>query len=742
MNFDGSQRTSIVQGNVPHPFALTLQGDYIYWTDWTAKAIHSCNKNTGSRRRQVLGGSLSPMDIHVYSATRQPAIKTACDYNNGNCSHLCLLSSNANGYSCACPTGVKLLLDEKNCSPGAEKFLLLARRVDIRRISLDTSDHTDVVLPLKGIKHAIAIDFDYVENRIYWSDDDVHVIRRAFLNGSQQEDVIVTEVHHPDGIAVDPIARNIYWTDTGTDRIEVARLNGSSRKILVTEGLDEPRAIVVHAQEGLMYWTDWGAKPKIEKAGLDGSNRQILVSSNLGWPNGIAIDYEFEKLYWSDAKLDKIEVADMDGSNRRELVADQLPHIFGFTLLDDFVYWTDWQRRSIERVNKINGQDREAIIDQLPDLMGLKAVSVHQNYGNNPCATNNNQCSHLCLYTPLKSSYCACPMGFELSTDLKTCVIPEAFLLIARRTEIRRISLQSNHQDLIPIGGIQEQKIAAFDYDITDNRIYWTDVRNKVISRSFINGSSNEHIIEFGLEYPADIAIDWVARNLYWTDMTLNHIEVSRLDGSQRKVLIWKDLDRPKSLLLSPNEAAFYWSNWGAVPHIEKASLDGTHRLIIIHEVRAQGLTLDFTENRLFWTNSDQKTIESANLDGTKRTVIISENLSNPYGLTVYEGFVYWSDWENNSIEKANKLDGSNRTLVHTHLEDVVDVVIYHNSRQIGWNPCAVNNGGCSHLCLATSNYGNKQVVSYHCACPTHYKLNEDNKTCSGIFCNIIKNRI
>lgn len=62
------------------------------------------------------------------------------------------------------------------------------------------------------------------------------------------------------------------------------------------------------------------------------------------------------------------------GTDRQELVSDQLPHAFGFTILEDYVYWTDWQRRSVERVNKHDGSHRETIIDQLPDLMGLKAV--------------------------------------------------------------------------------------------------------------------------------------------------------------------------------------------------------------------------------------------------------------------------------------------------------------------------------------------------------------------------------
>lgn len=74
------------------------------------------------------------------------------------------------------------------------------------------------------------------------------------------------------------------------------------------------------------------------------------------------------------------QVMEMDGSGRRVLVQENLPHIFGFSLLGDYIYWTDWQRRSIERVHK-HSAEREVIIDQLPDLMGIKATYVHKTFG-------------------------------------------------------------------------------------------------------------------------------------------------------------------------------------------------------------------------------------------------------------------------------------------------------------------------------------------------------------------------
>ncbi|GAA6074144.1 low-density lipoprotein receptor-related protein 5, partial [Tachysurus ichikawai] len=190
---------------------------------------------------------------------------------------------------------------------GAEEVLLLARRTDLRRISLDLPDFTDVVLQVGDVRHAIAIDYDPVEGYVYWTDDEVRAIRRSRLDGSDAHTLVSAEVEHPDGLAIDWIARNLYWTDTGTDRIEVTRLNGSARRILISEGLSEPRAIVLDPVNGYMYWTDWGQKPKIERANLDGSERVVLVNTSLGWPNGLALDPAAGKLYWGDAKTDKIE---------------------------------------------------------------------------------------------------------------------------------------------------------------------------------------------------------------------------------------------------------------------------------------------------------------------------------------------------------------------------------------------------------------------------------------------------
>ncbi|KAG5830772.1 hypothetical protein ANANG_G00314140 [Anguilla anguilla] len=178
-SLDGTGREVVVKGSLPHPFALTLSEDTLFWTDWNTHSIHSCHKGTGEDRREVHTNIFSPMDIHVFSQNRQPLAATSpCMLKNGGCSHLCLLSPVKPFYQCACPTGVQLLDDHRTCREGATQLLLLARRTDLRRISLDTPDFTDIVLKAEDIRHAIAIDYDPVEGLVYWTDDEVRAIRR------------------------------------------------------------------------------------------------------------------------------------------------------------------------------------------------------------------------------------------------------------------------------------------------------------------------------------------------------------------------------------------------------------------------------------------------------------------------------------------------------------------------------------------------------------------------------------
>lgn len=708
---DGSKRKVLIGSQLPHPFGLTLYGQRIYWTDWQTKSIQSADRLTGLDRETLQENLENLMDIHVFHRQRPP-VTTPCAVENGGCSHLCLRSPSPSGFSCTCPTGINLLLDGKTCSPGMNSFLIFARRIDVRMVSLDIPYFADVVVPINmTMKNTIAIGVDPLEGKVYWSDSTLHRISRASLDGSQHEDIITTGLQTTDGLAVDAIGRKVYWTDTGTNRIEVGNLDGSMRKVLVWQNLDSPRAIVLYHEMGFMYWTDWGENAKLERSGMDGSDRTVLINNNLGWPNGLTVDKTSSQLLWADAHTERIEVADLNGANRHTLVSP-VQHPYGLTLLDSYIYWTDWQTRSIHRADKSTGSNVILVRSNLPGLMDIQAVDRAQPLGFNKCGSRNGGCSHLCLPRPSGFS-CACPTGIQLKGDGKTCdPSPETYLLFSSRGSIRRISLDTDdHTDVhVPVPGLNN--VISLDYDSVDGKVYYTDVFLDVIRRADLNGSNMETVIGHGLKTTDGLAVDWVARNLYWTDTGRNTIEASRLDGSCRKVLINNSLDEPRAIAVFPRKGYLFWTDWGHIAKIERANLDGSERKVLINADLGwpNGLTLDYDTRRIYWVDAHLDRIESADLNGKLRQVLVS-HVSHPFALTQQDRWIYWTDWQTKSIQRVDKYSGRNKETVLANVEGLMDIIVVSPQRQTGTNACGVNNGGCSHLCFARAS-------DFVCACP------------------------
>ncbi|XP_029438438.1 low-density lipoprotein receptor-related protein 4 isoform X2 [Rhinatrema bivittatum] len=710
-NLDGSDRKVLIGSQLPHPFGLTLYGDRLYWTDWQSKSIESADRRTGLERRTLRENLENLMDIHVFHRHRSP-VDAPCQENNAGCSHLCLLAPLPTGHSCTCPTGINLLEDGRTCSSGMTSFLIFARRTDIRILSLDIPYFADVVVPINvTMKNTIAIDVDPQEGKVYWADSTVRKVSRANLNGSEHEDLISTGLMTTDGIAVDAIGRKLYWTDTGTNRIEVGNLDGSMRKVLVWQNLDSPRAIALYHEMGFMYWSDWGDNAKLERSGMDGSDRLVLISNNLGWPNGLAVDKAGSRLLWADAHTERIEAADLHGGHRRTLVSP-VQHPYGLTLLDSHIYWTDWQTRSIQRADKDTGTNVIVVRSNLPGLMDVQAVDRSSALGVNKCGTGNGGCSHLCLPRPSGTS-CACPTGIQLKEDGRSCdPSPESYLLFSNRASIRRISLDTDDFTDVYVPIPELSNVISLDYDSVDGKIYYTDVFLDVIRRSDLNGSGMETVIGQGLKTTDGLAVDWVARNLYWTDTGRNTIEVARLDGSCRKVLINNSLDEPRAIAVFPRKGYLFWTDWGHVAKIERAYLDGSDRKVLINTDLGwpNGLTLDYDTRRIFWVDAHLDRIESADLNGKLRQVLIS-HVSHPFALTQQDRWIYWTDWQTKSIQRVDKYSGRNKETVLANVEDLMDIIVVSPQRQTGSNACGVNNGGCSHLCLARTS-------DFICACP------------------------
>ena len=128
--------------------------------------------------------------------------------------------------------------------------------------------------------------------------------------------------------------------------------------------------------------------------------------------------------------------------------------------------------------------------------------------------------------------------------------MPEAFLLFSNPKDIRRISLETTNNSVIPLVGVKGAN--SLDFNVQEMQIYWTDTSLGSINRAFLNGTQIEHLIVVDLPLPEGLAVDWIAKNLYWTDSKHQRLEVARLNGQHRKSLIWRDLWDPRELAVNP----------------------------------------------------------------------------------------------------------------------------------------------------------------------------------------------
>ncbi|XP_015761127.1 PREDICTED: uncharacterized protein LOC107340287 [Acropora digitifera] len=745
VNYQGNNRILLSKVNGYHPFGVAMISRFLFVTDWALGGVlHKVDADSGHFIVSNYKTTGRLMGIVSYDQSRQPPVANQCAINNGDCSHFCVVTSSS--HLCVCPTGFALKQDRRTCEDKVKKFFLFTDADDksTNTISLDVNYFAAKRLfSHLGNQRPIALDFDPVEDRVYWTDVEQGLIVGAFSNATGLKILFRCNINVPDGIAIDKVGRNIYWSDTGTNRIEVARLDGTKRKLLIKDGLDEPRAIVLDERNGTMYWTGWGSNPKIEKAAMDGSSRRSVVTGNLGWPNGLTIDRSTNRLYWADAKLDKIEVSDLTGANRQLVVSSAADiHPFGLTLYQRMLYWTDWNNRSISRLDLSSG-NKEMVITGLKKPMDIHLYdSTVTISGSHPCGTNRGLCSDFCLLKPNEGYQCACPTGIALKSDGKTCDYDiyynkssDHFLLFAEANtgEIYKIPLEVTDTPCEPLA-IRDNisRPVAVDYDSVEGKVYWTDVTLKQIVRSFPNGSDLEVLATHNVTNPDGLAIDWIGRNLYWTDAGTSRIEVSRLDGSFRTSLITANVDLPRAIILDIEARKMYWSDWGSSPKIEKSNMDGTDRTTIISSglTWVNSLALDFKKKVLYWCDASLNLIERVDLKENNRVVVLnltSDKYHHPFGLALYQDALFWTDWSTQSVHKYNMTSATSEVLVYG-MGRPMEIHMYdYKTITTGTTSCSHLNGGCSHICLPNP-------TGHRCFCPEGVRLKPgDQFTCQGV---------
>ena len=146
-----------------------------------------------------------------------------------------------------------------------------------------------------------------------------------------------------------------------------------------------------------------------------------------------------------------------------------------------------------------------------------------------------------------------------------------------------------------------------------------------------------------------------------------------------------------------------FWTDWGEQPKIERAEMDSSNRRVIIRKNIhwPNGLTIDYSAQKIYWTDANLFYIDKANYDGSNRESIFRSPrqciLGHPFALTLYENKIYWTDWKTRGIHLTNKNKGLRCPVILSNTVSPMDIRAYESKRQMP-RPGEFNFNSC---CLA-----------------------------------------
>lgn len=67
-----------------------------------------------------------------------------------------------------------------------------------------------------------------------------------------------------------------------------------------------------------------------------------------------------------------------------------------------------------------------------------------------------------------------------------------------------------------------------------------------------MDGSNMQVVLNVSVDYPENLAVDWVNNKLYVVEASVNRIDVVDFDGSNRVTLITENLGNPRGVAVDP----------------------------------------------------------------------------------------------------------------------------------------------------------------------------------------------
>ncbi len=181
--------------------------------------------------------------------------------------------------------------------------------------------------------------------------------------------------------------------------------------------------------------------------------------------------------------------------------------------------------------------------------------------------------------------------------------------------------------------------------DAAGGKIYWVDKRGESIQWSDLDGSNSAPLIGPQTHGSAtDLALDLDRGKIYFSVVSTGSDAIdggvyrANLDGSETEFL---ERGHPSALVLDPARDLVYLIDWYGIYLLDGES--GYEYVLDSYPLR--DLALDLVNDKVYWTNPEERAIRRSDLDGSNVEDVLTELADTPgeIALDPERGKVYWT---------------------------------------------------------------------------------------------------
>jgi hypothetical protein len=244
-----------------------------------------------------------------------------------------------------------------SCGASANASALFWIRITEQTLKCSDRDGANAQTILNNVANAMSLTADPSRGKLYWADRSWG-IRRANLDGTEQELVVAIENMSDTHIAIDPNHGKLFWLRETQQTIFSSNLDGSGTATILT-GVANSMGLQVDPLHDRLYWADrsWG----IRSANLDGSGQKLIIPIENMSETNVALDAESDSLFFLRQTQQTIYKSDLIGNNIEPVLSNVNNAMsLSLDLIHDRLYWADrsWGIRSVND----DGSDEQLII--------------------------------------------------------------------------------------------------------------------------------------------------------------------------------------------------------------------------------------------------------------------------------------------------------------------------------------------------------------------------------------------